>query len=373
MLFRKSLTRDFSNLSGVVFTTLFTIMVTTTLIRLLGRAAGGTVDTATVMPLIAFSAINFLPVVLVLTLFVAILMALTRAFRDSEMVIWFASGQSVLSLIKPVLKFALPFVALVAVIGFAVAPWANSQNNQYRQKFSQREDISQVAAGQFRESASANRVFFVETLSEDQTSVGNVFVTQKTPTGVSVIVSKSGQIEVQPGGDRFLVLEKGRRYDGEDTRPEVRFTEFERYGVRLESKAVNAVDDSTKVKSTIDLIVDPTKRNLGELHWRISLPISAVVLALLAIPLSAFNPRVGRSINLVLAALIYLSYNNLLSLMQAWIAQGKVPFSTGVWLVHAVFISLIAWLFYRRLVLYTWLAWWLRSRAIVKSAMPAVR
>ena len=177
MLFRKSLTRDFSNLAGVVFTTLFTIMVTTTLIRLLGRAAGGTVDTATVMPLIAFSAINFLPVVIVLTLFVAILMALTRSFRESEMVIWFASGQSVLSLVKPVLKFAAPFVALVAVVGFVVAPWANSQNSQYRQKFSQREDISQVAAGQFRESASANRVFFVETLSEDQTSVANVFVT----------------------------------------------------------------------------------------------------------------------------------------------------------------------------------------------------
>ena len=92
MIFQKSLRRDLASLAGVVFSTLFTIMVTTSLIRLLGRASGGKVDTASVLPLIAFSAINYLPVLLVLTLYVSVLAALTRAYRDSEMVIWFASG-----------------------------------------------------------------------------------------------------------------------------------------------------------------------------------------------------------------------------------------------------------------------------------------
>ncbi|MEY3665623.1 MAG: Lipopolysaccharide export system permease protein lptF [Pseudomonadota bacterium] len=96
MLFRRALLRDLANLAGVVFATLFTIMFTTSLIRWLGRAASGRVDTASVLPLIAFGAINTLSVLLVLTLFVAVLMALTRSYRDSEMVIWFSSGRSLL-------------------------------------------------------------------------------------------------------------------------------------------------------------------------------------------------------------------------------------------------------------------------------------
>src|SRR5690606_2534018 len=109
VLFKKSLRRDLVNLAGIVFATLFVIMLTTSLIRFLGRAAGGRVDTGSVLPLIAFNAINVLPVLLVLTLYIAVLSALTRAYRDSEMVVWFASGQSLLAWIRPVLGFAAPF------------------------------------------------------------------------------------------------------------------------------------------------------------------------------------------------------------------------------------------------------------------------
>jgi lipopolysaccharide export system permease protein len=368
MIFKKTLRRDFSSLAGIVFTTLFTIMVTTTLIRLLGRAAGGAVDTASVMPLIAFSAINFLPVVIVLTLFLAILMALTRAFKDSEMVIWFASGQSLLSVLPSVVRFAIPFALLVGLLGFVIAPWANLQSSEYKQRFAQREDISQISAGQFRESAGANRVFFVESINEERNTVTNVFVTQESNKGTVVVVAKAGQIESNPNGDRFLVLEQGRRYDGTKGKPEFRLTEFERYGIRLEPKQVSLNDDSAKIKSTLELIQTPTARHLAELHWRISLPISAIILALLAVPLASFNPRVGRSINLVLAALFYVLYNNLLSLTQAWIAQGRLSFALGVWVVHLMAIVIGVFLFYRKMVLYTAFAWWRRSLRVRQRA-----
>jgi lipopolysaccharide export system permease protein len=368
MIFNKTFRRDFASLAGIVFTTLFTIMVTTTLIRLLGRAAVGSVDTASVMPLIAFSAINFLPVVLVLTLFLAILMSLTRAFRDSEMVIWFASGQSLLSVLPSVLRFAFPFALLVAALAFIVAPWANLQSSEFRQRFSQREDISQISAGQFRESASANRVFFVESMNEEHNEVKNVFVTQESDKASILVVAKAGQIENSPNGDRFLVLEQGRRYDGAKGKPDFRLTEFERYGIRLEPKPVSLNDDSAKVKTTWELMSKPTVRNLAELHWRISLPISAVILAVLAIPFAAFNPRAGRSVNLILAALFYVLYNNLLSLTQAWIAQGRLQFEIGVWVVHLIAFTVGIFLFYRKLVLYTAFAWWRRNWRVKRLA-----
>ncbi len=348
MIFRKSLRRDLASVAGVVFATLFTILVTTTLIRMLGRAAGGRVDTASLIPLISFAAINVLPVLLVLTVYIAVLMTVSRQYRDSEMVIWFASGRSLAHWVGPVLGFAVPVALVVGIVAFEVGPWANRQTAEYNQRFEQREDVAQIAAGQFRESTSASRVFFVESLSEDEQSVRNVFVTQQRGDHLTIVVAAGGRVQVEPNGDRFLVLEKGRRYDGDQSGPAFRIMEFERYGLRIEQAAPGVREAPSKAKTTAELFADPTPRNRGELLWRIGLPISAVALALLAIPLSSFNPRVGRSVNLIVALLVYVTYSNLQSLSQAWVAQERISFGIGVWAVHAVVVAIIAILFWRR-------------------------
>lgn len=370
MLFKRALRRDLVNLAGAVFATLFTVMVTTSLIRLLGRAASNRVATSDVLPLIAFASIAYIPVLLVLTLYVTVLMSLSRAYRDSEMVIWFASGQSLLAWVRPVLEFAAPFVVVIAGVAFVVGPWANRQAAEYRQRFEQREDVSLVSAGQFRESSSANRVFFVESISDDQTQVRNVFVTQFQDGKLTVVASSGGRITAQPNGDRFLVLEDGRRWDGTWGGSAYRLMEFERYGVRLQAKSSALSNDSARLKSTYELIVDPTRGHLGELVWRIGLPLSAVVVALLAIPLAFVNPRAGQSVNLVVAVLIYVIYNNLTGVMQAWVAQGKVSFGVGVFATHSVVLAVAIWLFWRRVSLVRlWPRW--RRRAAASPAAPA--
>jgi len=300
--------------------------------------------------MIAFGAINLLPVLLVLTVYVSVLMALTRAYRDSEMVIWFSSGRSLLDWILPVLGFVTPVAVLVALVAFVGGPWATRQSDEYQARFSQREDISRVSAGQFRESASAGRVFYVESLNDDNTEVRNVFVSQLDAQRELIVVSQKGQIEVMPNGDRYLVLEKGRRYDGEPGSSSLRLMEFERYGLLLEGRAdVSGSGASARTMGLLDLLADPSRTNLAELNWRLSLPISAFLMALLAIPLSAVNPRLGRSVNLILALLIYVVYNNMLSVVSAWIGQGRLPFLVGVWVVHAALAVVIAFLFWRRI------------------------
>ncbi len=354
MLIRSALRKELSSIAGIVFATLFTIMLTTSLIRILGTASAGKIDTASVLPLIAFNAINFLPVLLVLTLYVAVLSVFTRAHKDSEMVIWSVSGQSMSNWIRPVMGFAVPFFLVVFGISFFLAPWANRQSSEYQQRFAQREDMSQIAAGQFREAAGSNRVFFVDSLNASGTEVNNVFVTQKQEQHTIVVASKSGQVEVDAKGERFLVLEKGRRYDADEKTGELRMMEFERYGLRLDPKPLRLDDQSAKVKSSLELVQDPQPRHLAELLWRIGLPFSALVLALMAIPLAAVNPRMGRSVNLIGALLLYMVYSNMISLAQAYVAQEKLSFSIGVWLVHVLFLLLAVVLFYGKSSLRPW-------------------
>ena len=76
-----------------------------------------------------------------------------------------------------------------------------------------------------------------------------------------------------------------------------------------------------------------------------SVPILALVLTLLAIPLGQVNPRMGRSFNLLAAAFLYMVYSNGLNIVQSLIAQGKVDFWVGLLVPHALAIGLVVLLF----------------------------
>jgi lipopolysaccharide export system permease protein len=366
MLFKQALRRDLFNLSGAVFAVLFIVMVTTSLIRLLGRAATDRVDSADVLPLIAFAAINTIPTLMGLTLFVTVLLVVSRAFRDSEMVVWSASGLSLSAWIRPVVEFALPFVLLIAVVSLLVGPWANRQADELRQRFERREDVSMVSAGQFRESARADRVFFVESLNEERTEVRNVFVSQTQGDALTVVASSGGRIITEPDGTRFLILEDGRRWEGTWGTPQYRLMVFERYGIRLEPAVPVSDVTAAKALDTWTLLARPSEVHFGELARRVAAPLAALIVAVAAIPLAFVNPRAGQSVNLIVALLFYLIYNNAGSVMQAWIAQGKVSFLVGVLAPHGVVLALVLWLFWRRITLRrSWVAvvrGWFRPR-----------
>ena len=126
--------------------------------------------------------------------------------------------------------------------------------------------------------------------------------------------------------------------------------EFERYGVKIDNPNATSTDNTpTKGVPTARLfreIQNPIFR--GEIVWRIGLPLLALSLVLLAVPLAYQNPRHGRTINLVMAVLIYLGYTNLLSLSQAYVAQERLPLAIGVWLLHALALLVIVLLYVRR-------------------------
>ena len=345
MIFERSLQRELAYTAGAVFLVLLTIMLSTMLIRIVGFAASGEIDPRDVLVLIGLTVVGYLAVMLIVTMFVSILFVLTRWYRDSEMVVWFASGVSHTHLIKPIAKFSAPLIVLIIFFAFVGWPWSNEQSKLVRERFAQRDEVSLLAPGQFRESPASHRVFFIEKMSPDARTVKNVFVTGTENGKINVVVSADGQIETQPNGDRFVVLAHGRRYDGVPGQPDYRIMEFQRYGVRIESHDI--IDTpSSRDFSTAELIATPNRANLGELAWRIGLPLVAINLMLLAIPLAHQSPRRSRTTNLVMAVLIYLTYSNLLNLAQSWIEQGRIPFVVGLVSLHVI-VSIIVFVLFK--------------------------
>ena len=356
MIFERSLVRELFSTSSAIFVALLTIVLTIALVRVLGQAASGQVDNGAVLALIMFASLNNLPVLLQLSVFVTILLALTRSFRDSEMVVWQSSGLGLTRWLRPVMRFVVPVALIVGVASLFVTPWANRQSSEFKARYEQRNEVARVTPGQFRESADGSKVFFVEGFDPSTASVQNVVVNSVKEGKVSVIVSKTGRIERQENGDDFLIMNNGRRYEGTAGRPDYRIMEFERYGVKIESRSPDfSGDDSARIKSTMDLITENTPRAKGELVWRIGLMLSVIALAVLAIPLSFVNARAGRSANLIVALLVYFVYNNAMNVVQSSTSRGRLSFSIAWWLVHALVLALaVAMLAWRNRVPQSW-------------------
>ena len=126
-LFKRSVVAEISSHAGVVMSTLMVVWLSVLLVRLLGQAAEGTIGADLVLGIAAFSSVTALPTILTVTLFIAVLVTVSRSYRENEMIVWFSSGISLMTWLRPVLRVSLPICLLIGLLTIQVSPWASSQ------------------------------------------------------------------------------------------------------------------------------------------------------------------------------------------------------------------------------------------------------
>lgn len=345
MLFHSSVRKELARSFGATLVVLVTIVMTMVLIRTLGQASRGSVNPSDVMRVMGYTVLGYLPTVLSLSLFIAIVGSLSRMYRDSETVIWFTAGRGLAGFLGPLFRFAWPILLVIAVLVLGAWPWANRQTQDMRERYASRGDIERIAPGQFQESSSGDRVFFVDKDTVDGSTGSNVFISANERGRQSVTSARSGRVETI-GEERFLMLRSGQRLESTDGKPELKISEFEEYGVQIGGRSIGARDGlPTRALSTPQLLRERTPANLGELAWRLGIALAACNLVVLAIAVSSVNPRAGRSGNLVFALFAFVVYVNLINTGQSWIAASRVgvtPFLLGL---HGGVLALcLAWL-----------------------------
>ncbi len=334
MLFHSSLRKELARSFGATLVVLVTIVMTMTLIRTLSQASRGSVNPQDVMMVMGYTVLGYLPPILTLSLFIAIVGTLSRMYRDSEMVIWFGAGRGLSSLLRPLFSFAWPVLLVVALLALAVWPWANQQTQELKDRYGRRGDLERVAPGQFQESASGRRVFFLDKDTPDNKSGRNIFISTVEKDRETVTSARSGRVEFI-GEEQFLLLQNGQRLENSLKGEGLRISEFEEHGTRVNAGGLGISDESpAKTRSTYTLVTDPSPANQAELAWRLGLALAALNFVVLAITVSSANPRVGRSGNLVFALFAFVVYFNLLNLGQNWIGTGRAGFGVFVLGLH---------------------------------------
>jgi len=338
---RKELARSF----GATLVVLITIIMTIVLIRTLGQAARGAISPQDVLLIMAYSALGRLPIILTLSMFIAMVSTLSRMYKDSEMVVWFSSGRGLIGFLGPLFRFAWPVLLVVALASFFVWPWSNEQTREMRQRYEQRGDLDRIAPGEFQESSNGSRVFFIDRSSEGRTGSNNIFISSTDKNKNAITTARAGRIEVM-GDSQMLILENGQRLENVTGNSALKISDFEEYGVRTGNSSTKGTDQQElNTISTRNLIKSPTRSNLAELAWRIGLAISAFNFVVIALALAAVNPRAGRSSNLIFVVFTFIVYSNVMSIGQGWVSQGLVSFTGLLLSLHGgVFVVSICWL-----------------------------
>lgn len=334
MLFDSSTRTELARSFGVTLVVILTIMLTSTLIRTLGQAAGGNVAPQDVVLLMGYATIAHLATMLILSLFIAVVLTLGRLYRESEMTIWFASGVPLSRFVRPVLRMAWPVLLAVVVLELVVWPWGNQNSAELRERYQKRSDLSRVAPGQFQSSRDGSRVFFIERDGDDAATGRNVFILANQHERESVTTSARGRLEMD-GDDRYLVLDHGQRNETQLKTGEKSLARFMQYRVMTDTQVLaNANQLPPKAMKTLDLLRAPTPKNQGELAWRLGMILGGLNMALLGVGLSASNPRRASNWNLLFALLAFIVYFNLINLSQSWVGNGRAGLPQALLAVH---------------------------------------
>ena len=312
-------------------------------------ASKGIIPNDSILTILVFSLLKYLPILLTLTLFLTILLTLSRWFRDSEMMIWFSSGLGLTSFIRPIVFFSLPIILLIGFLSLYLSPWATQKSEEYKAGLKNRDELATISPGSFKESKSKDRVFYVEGFGDLGSKVKNVFVQSEQNGKLGIIVSNEGSRVSTNTDDEYIVLKKGKRYEVNHENNHFTEIKFSDYGFLVEKKLPPIIDvNQVEAMPTLLLLLTKGNREIAEFVWRVSLPISGIVLIILAIPLSFINPRSGRSFNIIIAIMIFAIYNNLMGVTQSYINLGKLNPYVGGSIVHLLIIMIASYLMMRR-------------------------
>jgi lipopolysaccharide export system permease protein len=334
MLFDSSVRRELWRSFIGTLVVLLTVVLTMVLIRVLGQATKGAFAPADVGLILSYTVVGQLPVMLALALFVSVVSVLSRLWRDSEMVVWQASGARQFNFVSPLLRMAWPVLAIVALSTLIARPWAQTQTQVLRVRYEKRSDMARVAPGQFQTSADGKRVFFIDSHSEGQQTARNVFMVL-TDKGQEAVVTASEGHQVIEHGQRFLVLNRGDRVQTDLGTGAKTLSRFD--SARLLIGEVADADTSTpdmRSMSTPELFRIKQRDAKAELVWRLGLIWATFNMVLAGLSLAAGNARRNSNWNLVYALLVFVVYFNLLSLSQNWVAKGKMVWPVALWVVH---------------------------------------
>lgn len=344
--------------SFLVSAVLSIIFVGYSLSRFLVKADAGLLNTGEVIHLTALKVLIAFEVLLPIGLFFGLMLGLGKLHSDSEIVAMQASGIGESHILRPVLMLAIPLALLIAALSIYARPWAFEQTYGMLAIAEASSDIDRIKAGQFyltRRTApdsvdpppgpeqdvaideDRERAIFIAKISLDQ-ALEEVFIRTRTGSELEVISASDGLLVERPeSAYHSLELDNARIFKRVDDGPDL-YAEIEHFTVKVKNALPEPPAYKAKSVSSAELLLSEHPKDSAEYQWRLSTPITTLLLALLAVPLSRSKPRGGRYAKILLAFVIYAAYYNFIGINRTWVEQ---QVTTSIWWAPSILALLV--------------------------------
>ncbi len=311
----------------------------------LSKIARGKVPPDLLMVMIALRTLEGLALLLPLAVFLAVLMTYGRLYRDSEMAVFAASGVGISGLLRPLALIGVPLALALLLLSMWVAPASVRLGDRLIDEANRSLIVAGLDAGRFVELPGRHSVVYVAELDPEGQRFRRLFVHAERDGRVDIVTAEAGELYFDGAGDeRFLALTRGFRVEGDPSLDSFRTMRFERNEIRLPDAETEWRSYPESAERAGILLAQGSDRALAELHWRVGVPLSALVLCLLALPLARSAPRQPRYGRILIAILAYIAYANGLALGRTFLGSGTIPAFLGLWWLHAIVLALAIWL-----------------------------
>ena len=329
-----------------ILSVLLLIFISNSFIRILQRAVSGSISNDVLFELVGLKAVDILGTVIPPAFFFAVLYAIGRMYRDSEMTALASCGFGFRRIFRAITFATLPVALLVGLLSLAVIPWSHQVSEQIYKRQEKEAEMGNAMAGRFNEFKSGKVLFFAEEMSDDKSKLKNVFVQNRLHGELGLVTAATGyQYIDEESGNRFMVLQEAHRYVGEPGQADYSVGEMEEFGMKIAEPKTDAVVLPSRALGTSFLLDSRRKHDKSELQYRFLLPLSVFVFSIAGVILSRSLPREGTHGRIILSILFYTLFLNLQALSSSWMQEGVTPIWMGRWWVHIVVLLLI-WLIY---------------------------
>lgn len=306
-----------------------------------------------VFEILGLRTLDALTVLVPLAVFLGVLLAYGRLWRDNEMAVLQGAGMPLSDLLRPLAWLAVPVVLLIGVISFWLAPAAVRLSHSLVDEANRSLVVAGLEAGRFVQLPGRGGVMYVGAMDENGQRFERMFVETERADGedtrIDVITAERGELRRESDGEgRFLALSDGFRVEGRIGHDDFRLLRFKGNDIALADSDPDSTPEALQRAAPMrELLASREPLQQAEVHWRLAAPLSALILAVLAVPLSRTRPRETRYAGLLLALLCYFIYLGLLGVARSLIEQGKIAPGFGLWWIHLPTLALAAWMLWR--------------------------
>ncbi len=349
----KYLIRNVLMIMVAVFIVLGLVIFGNQLVSVIKESLEKGIPIADLLPLVGFKMIRDVPLILSLSLFLAIILAISKSYKDSEAIVMNSLGigdKHLMVFIQPVV------IVIVIVILFLTTisvPWSKQQRSMIMDRSENSSKFSFIKEGEFQEFKDGDIVFYASKVKnidgESTQDMEEIFVyTFADNQPIITLAAQAQKFTDINTKSVYLRLKDGTRYHGFPSEVNKKILNFDQYDLQIingEKPQSTNIETKIESKPMLDIIFSSDTREIAEWQWRLSQPISVLILSIFAILLGKTSPRGGKNLGVLAGVIVFIIYNNALLIAKSSLERGDTLPIIGLWWVHLL-VLLIIFVFY---------------------------